>query len=193
MTPDGIQSVNGSNVDMKCSDSVNCLFDDHVPHINTSLLNWASGLVTVMRNTANKHVTFDYVLLTFFFEASVQVRSIEIDLFLCPEWNIGAPFIGLYADNLSEFVYHDNDFIRVYTPPTGTCGCLSRIVVPVLDGEPPYSFWHILVTFPDSPSVQWVHVGEVTFQDTYFGSSTQPTTYTDCTFEPPPGEHYSAY
>ena len=40
-------------------------------------------------------ITFDHVVLTFGFDAAVSLTS---NLFLCPEWNIGAPFISVYGD-----------------------------------------------------------------------------------------------
>ena len=165
----------------------NCLFDGLVPHINTSLHSWASDLVTLMKSPYDANVNFEHVVLTFEFENPVTVTSIEMDLFLCPEWGIGAPYIGLFADNHSQFVYDGNDFLMVYRPPAGTCGCLSNISVPVITGEPPYPFWHILIAFTDAPSMQWVHVGEVVFRDAPNASDTNPTTSTDCIFEPPPG------
>ena len=140
-----------------------------------------------MKSPYDANVNFEHVVLTFEFENPVTVTSIEMDLFLCPEWGIGAPYIGLFADNHSEFVYDENDFLMVYSPPAGTCGCLSNISVPVITGEPPYPFWHILIAFTDAPSMQWVHVGEVVFRDAPNASDTNPTTSTDCIFEPPPG------
>ena len=177
---------------MKCSwrGAVNdCLSDGHVPHINTSLQNWASDLVTVRKSPYDKSVHFDHIVLTFKFETSVNVTSIEIDLFLCPEWGIGAPSITILADNHSQFIFNANDFLHVYEPDHGTCGCLSKIFVPVQRGEPHYPYWHILVDFTNAQNLHWVHVGEVTFSDTPIRRGSQPTISTDCTFEPPPGTY----
>ena len=198
MLPAGIQSINGSSTDMKCSPEglvTDCLFDNNIPHINTSSLTWASGLVTVLKTPAHRDLIFDHVLLTFAFNDSVAITSIEIHLFLCPEWGIGAPTIGIYADNHSEFKYHENDFLMSFAPESVTCGCLSNISIPVQYGEPSYPYWHILISFPPYLNVDWVHLGEVSFDDTPKGRDAVPTLSTDCTFEPPPGTalHFIMY
>ena len=107
VVPQGIESVNGSAVDMGCIcplvDSggvMICLsqsyvVDDCSPAINTSTSDWASQLVTV-RKTQTDEIPFDHVLLTFGFDTAVTLTGIELDLFLCPEWGISAPFISAY-------------------------------------------------------------------------------------------------
>ena len=197
VTPAGIGSVNGSSVDMGCSGNQNCLFDGQVPHINTSLFNWATELVTIRASEPNYNIPFYHIVLTFFFERSVKLSSIEFHLFLCSEWGIDAPYIGLYGDNSglygdnsTEFIHTGSgDFIINYDPLSGTCGCLSTISIPVQWGEPSYPVWHILISFLDLPSPQWTHLGEVVFMDALNRVEAEPYTTTNCAFEPPPGQH----
>ena len=119
VVPQGIQSVNGSDVNMGCTsplvdsggvmvcNSSDCtssyLLDGNSPAIDTSTSDWASQLVTVRKNDAiSGYIPFDHVVLTFEFDTAVSLTSIELDLFLCPEWNIGAPFIAVYGDESIE-------------------------------------------------------------------------------------------
>ena len=188
--PEEVQSVNGSNANMECgAEGKNCLFDGHTPHINTSRLDWASELVTIRESQPSYVISFNHVLLTFIFETCVKPTSIEIHLFLCSEWGISAPYIGLFGSCSLEFMHHDTgseDFIFNYEPPSGTCGCLSKIYIPIQDAEPAYPIWHLLFTMHD-PSIEWVHLGEVIFLNTPVSSDAGPVTSTDCDFEPPPG------
>ena len=82
-------------------------------------------------------------MLTFGFDTAVSLIAIELDLFLCPEWNIGAPYITLYADELENndssglvFSYHsvqtgDLDFLR-HSPPPGHHVILYQLSVLLL-------------------------------------------------------------
>ena len=166
--PQGIESVNGSNIDMMCSHGENCLLDGHSPYINTSLVNWASNLVTVRKNI--NVVIYDRVVLTFAFDESVALAAVEVDFFLCPQWGIHAPYLTLYGSNSSEFIVYppgstNSDFISHYDPAQ-KCGCqsLSTVRIPVERGEPAHPFWHIVVSFPPPyQDIEWVHVGEVKF------------------------------
>ena len=94
--PHGIESVNGSDINMGCtsplvdSDGVmvcmsqSYLVDGCSPAIDTSTSDWASQLVT-LRKTQTNEITFDHVLLTFGFDTAVTLTSVVLDLFLCRE------------------------------------------------------------------------------------------------------------
>ena len=72
--------------------STSYLLDGNSSAIDTSTSDWASQLVTVRKNDGTPgFIMFDHVVLTFGFDTDVSLTSIELDLFLCPEWNIGAP------------------------------------------------------------------------------------------------------
>ena len=148
---------------------VSYLVDGISPAIDTSTSNWASQLVTVKKNDAND----DHAVLTFVIDPAVSLTTIELDLFLCPELNIGAPCITVYADNNSNLVFSfrsgktqsDHDFIRHYTPNKSSCDSLSTVSIPVQGGDPSYSTWHIVLS-DFQPDIEWIHVGEVRFLDT---------------------------
>ena len=206
--PQGIQSVNGSDVKMGCGNLVenggrtfctsphghseSFLTDGNSSSINTSFSDWASELVTVKKNIATTEITTDYVLLTFRFDKPVKITSLFVDLLLCPQWNIGAPYITIFASNNILFNYVDTrtnaDFLANYNPIQTTCDCeLSTISIPIQEGEPSYPVWHILVSFNLQPSIQWVHVGEVRFLDTP-PVEDKPLPEVFCTPQPLPGE-----
>ena len=172
--PQGIQSVNGSNTNMGCTsplvdsgavsvcNSSDCpssyLLDGNSPSIDTSTSDWASQLVTVRRNDATENIPYDHVVLTFVFDTAVSLTSIELDLFLCPEWNIGAPFISVYGDERNSLA--SSDLIITHAPSHTSCDSLSTVTISFLQLTA-YSTWHILAFFATQPYTEWVHVGEV--------------------------------
>ena len=187
VVPQGIESVNGSDVNMGCAipladfticgsfstggGAISYLVDGISPAIDTSTSNWASQLVTVRKNDANDDITFDHVVLTFGFDTAVSLTKIELDLFLCPELNIGAPYITLYADNNNNYFFSflsgqaQSNFNKHNIPNKTSCDSLSTVSIPLEQGGPSYSTWHILVS-NFQPDIEWVHVGEVRFLNT---------------------------
>ena len=154
VVPQGIESVNGSDVNMGCAVSlgdfgdvtlcggfstgvgaISYLVDGNSPAIDTSTSNWASQLVTVRKNDANDVIDIRHVVSTFRFDSAVSLTKIELDLFLCPELNIGAPRITLYADNNSNLVFSfrsgltQSDFIMHYIPNKSSCDFLSTVSI----------------------------------------------------------------
>ena len=128
VVPQGIESVNGSSVDMGCTsplvdsggvmvcDGCSYLTDGVSPDIDISTSDWASQLVTVRRNEGSIISTLDYphVLLTFVFDTAVSLTGIEMDLFLCPDWNISALSMIVYLDSNYSLVYHYAGLYVVY-------------------------------------------------------------------------------
>ena len=203
VVPQGISSVNGSDVNMGCAsppagigdvmlcgtpladiDNATCgtgsesyMVDCNSPAIDTSTSNWASQLVTVRKNDAIDDIPFDHVVLTFYFDTAVSPTAIELDLFLCPEWNIGAPYISVYADESNDtcglvFNYRsaqegDIDFLVNYTPKGTSCDSLTNVSIPVQEAirDSSYFTWHIVVSFAPQLDIEWVYVGEVRFVD----------------------------
>ena len=111
--PQGIESVNGSSTNLMCSHEEKCLLDGHSPYLDTSQVNWASDLVTVRKNNATDDVGYDRVVLTFAFDKDVTLTGLEIDLFLCPEWGIHAPFIMIYGGHTMTLT--SSTILRNYT------------------------------------------------------------------------------
>ena len=178
----GIESVNGSDVNMGCFSPLvdsggmmvcspcDCvtsyLLDGNYPAIDTRTSDWASQLVTVRKNDGTSVIPFDHVILTFGFDTAVSLTSIELVLFLCPEWNIGAPYISLYINERNNLVYNSSaDFIINHTPSHTSCDSLSAITIPFQQSTTSPT-WHIVVSFADQPDIEWVHVGEVIFLGT---------------------------
>ena len=172
-----IESVNGSDINMGCAsplvdrggvmvcnNSESYLVDGCSPAINTSTSNWASQLVTLREVLDRSQIHFDHVLLTFSFNTAVSLTVIELDLFLCPEWNIGAPIIFVRAANDSDLIFSlDFEILAASIPSQSSCDSLSTVSIPLLeDSSYSYLTWFILVRFLN-PHEDWVHVGEVRF------------------------------
>ena len=189
--PGGIQLFNGSDVNMGCTsplvdrggvmvcESMSHLVDGCSPDIDTSTSDWASQLVTV-RGSFTDDIPFTHVLLTFGFDTAVSLTGIELDLFLCPEWKIGAPLITVYADEELDLVFtfppqSDIDFIS-YETNQSSCDSLSNVSIPFigprLTPSTSYHTWHILVERLRESAIDWVHVGEVRFLGTAVTSMT---------------------
>ena len=184
VVPQGIESVNGSNVTMGCATPVGTLpgtnvticgsfgsgagvisylVDGNSPAIDTNISDWASQLVTVRKNDGT-HDLQEHVLLTFGFDTAVSPTSIELDLFLCPDLNIGAQFITVFGVNGSNLVYSSasSNFVQSYTPNKVSCDSLSTVTFEDNIEGSSYHTWHIAVTFRMS-DIEWVYVGEVRF------------------------------
>ena len=178
VVPQGIESVNGSDINMGCAsplvnrsgvmvcdNSESYLVDGCSPDINTSTSNWASQLVTVRKNEANGVIHYDHVVLTFNFGTAVSPTSIELDLFLCPEWNIGAPGIYVYGYQNCTLVFNPDvgEYIGTTLPKSQSCDSLSTVHIGLGERIIPLSHsFHIVVDFT-SEEIEWVHVGEVRF------------------------------
>ena len=181
VVPQGITSRNGSSFDMGCSsiavrdgftvcdcNSQSYLVDGVSPDINTNTYDWASQLVTVRRNEATADTNIDYVLLTFGFETNVSLTGIEIDLFHCPEMNVGAPVITVYLNQEYDLMTFSTntaisglELLRSVEPSESRCDYLSCFTISETS-DIHYHVVHILITFPDS-NIDWVYVGEVRF------------------------------
>ena len=89
-------------------------------------------------------------------------------LFLYPEWNIGAPLIAVYGDESRDLVLR-----AIQSSPLGkifnqrsqsSCDSLSTVSIPFRDDAANSSYLtvHIVVQMYQY-TVEWVHVGEVKF------------------------------
>ena len=175
--------MNGSDINIGChrnvvkyNDEVLCgtlsnpaisyLTDGITPDINTSALNWASQLVTVRKNTATSNIPYDHVVLVFDTFNPVNLTSVELDMFICPQWNIGAPNITVYADENGgsdyEFNASDNriEFRGTISPSQLCCWSLSTVRI-LLQNTKYGILWYIVIRFELNPDIQWIHVGEV--------------------------------
>ena len=162
-------------------ESQSYLVDGCSPDIDTSTSDWASQLVTVRRNAGTAGIDFPHVLLTFGFDTAVSLNGIEMDLFNCPDWNIGIPSIAVYLNpdyNLAAttnilyslpFVWASDNSLQ------SSCDSLSTAFSggTFLIGS--YRTVYILVDLSHTSSIQWVHVGEVRFIGIDSPTCRQPT------------------
>ena len=175
--PEGIEAVNGSSTDMGCTsalvdsgDVMTCnsqsyLVDGFSPDIDTSTSDWASQLVTVRRVEGTAEVYYAHVLLKFGFDTAVSLTGIEMDLFLCPDWGIGAQHIIVYVDEEYDLAFRFGfSFLRFVEPSQSSCDSLTTVH---LSGDTlsvsSYRIFHIIVDLSLDSSIEWVHIGEVRF------------------------------
>ena len=184
VVPQGIVSVNGSSVTMGCTSplvdsggvmvcgSQSYLVDGCSPDIHTSTSDWASQLVTVRRDEGTPNIPVPHVLLTFGFDTAVSMTGIEMELFNCPDWNIGPPSIAVYLNPEYNLVPPNtsilfNNFPFVPTSENSlqsSCDFLSIVTFTGGSHLPgSYHTVYILVDLSPPSSIQWVHVGEVRF------------------------------
>ena len=98
----------------------------------------------------------------------MSVTSIELDLFLCPEWNIGTPFIVVYGDenrdldlrNMQSAIFLGNSYNQ---PSQSSCDSLSTVSIPLQDDDARSSYFtlHTVLEIIENDNIEWVHVGEV--------------------------------
>ena len=181
VVPQGIESVNGSCVTMGCTSplvdsggvmvcngSRSYLVDGCSPDIDTSTSDWASQLVTVRRNEGTPGIHYPHVLLTFGFDTAVSLTGIEMDLFNCPDWNIGIPPITVYLDPDYNLAATTNILFSLPFASASdnslqsSCDSLSTVTISGGSFDGSYHTVYILVDLSFS-SIQWVHVGEVRF------------------------------
>ena len=182
LVPQGTESVNGSSVDMGCTsplvdsrgvmvcESQSYLVDGCSPDIDTSTSDWASQLVTVRRNEGTAGINFPHVLLTFGFDTAVSLTGIEMDLFNCPDWNIGIPSITVYLNPDYNLAATTNILFSLpFASPShnslqSSCDSLSTVTFSGGSfGSGSYHTVYFLVDLSHTSSIQWVHVGEVRF------------------------------
>ena len=153
--------------------AISFLIDGCSPDIDTSTSDWASQLVTVRRNEGTAGIDFAHVLLTFGFDTAVSLTGIEMDLFNCPDWNIGtSSTIAVYLNpdynlvattnmlNSLAFVFGNVDSLQ------SSCDSLSTVTFSggvFQSGS--YRTVHILVDLSPPLFIQEVYVGEVRFMD----------------------------
>ena len=159
------------------------LTDGNIPMLNTTDPNWASELVTVRKNSDIESIPYDHVVLTFAFQSPVSLTSINMSLFNCPQYGIGAPKITVYAKKKGLLFLN----FRIDDPSTTTLGH-SQDIQSSCDGLVPvtillqkgmlYQTWYIVVSFEPQPATDWVYVGEVQF---FYIRLPPPSTYTEST------------
>ena len=141
------------------------LTDGISPDIDTNTSDWASQLVTVRRNEGTLEIPNSHVLLTFAFDTAVSLTGIEMDLFNCTDWNIGALSMYMYLHSDYNLVYQSGlQFVGPINSLQSSCDSLSTVTFTggsFVDRS--YHTFHILVQLLQHDPIEWVHVGEVRF------------------------------
>ena len=179
-----IDSVNGSYVGIGCTTPLvstvtedgyfsvcgtdNYLVDGCSPELDTQASDWASELVTLRRNEGSIVLPFPNVFVSFVFDRPISPTGIEIDFFLCPEWNIGTDEVLAYFNDVAT---NSTLFALPDTPSAQSCESLSTLMItPPVPGSL-YSDIHLLFDLSVNPNIEWVHIGDVRF----LGSDIQPS------------------
>ena len=114
--------------------------------------------------------------MIFGFDTAVSLTSIELDLFLCPEWNIGASLIVVYGDENRDLVLGTIQTLTFLGSSNNqrsqsSCDSLSTLSIPLQDDavRSSYLTLHIVLEITED-NIEWVHVGEVRFLGTLMSS-----------------------
>ena len=195
----GVMAVNGSSANGGCpsqcvgvvlgittcdcgthstigEDAITGVLIDGVTEIGTEPV-WAAPLFTVNGST-------DTVTLGFRFPASVVLLEVELYLFLCQAWAIGAERIVIH--NGASFP----QYIRVLesigsvtlTTDLQNCTFLTRVSIPLQMAMSTTQYF-IELTNPSGDLIEWVHIAEVRFRDQPI-TTTMMTTTESITTEP---------
>ena len=154
------------------------LIDGVVPTIDTSERNgigefvWAAPLLTVRASTGS-------VTLGFRFQTHVVLCEVELYVFHCPAWGIGAD--GITIHNGATFP----QFIPGIFPSRGRvfltsdmqdCTSLTRVSIPLQMATSTFSYFIEIISF--FGGTEWVHIAEVRFNqcDSTTMAKTDPNT-----------------
>ena len=141
------------------------LIDGVVPIIDTSERNsadefvWAAPLFTVRAGTGS-------VTLGFRFQTRVVLCEVELYVFHCPAWGIGAEDITICnAANFPRFITGTFPSIGrvIVTSDMQNCTSLTRVSIPLQMANSTSNYF-IEINSP-SGRIEWVHIAEVRFSD----------------------------
>ena len=194
--PDGLRSVNGSNITGGCQESCvmmpisgttingcDCpgttpvsgvLIDGDIPSIDTTQRGtWASGLLVVNRNGQDSFV------IGFQFFDSLLLRELEVTYFYCPIWGAGVTTINVYSSfifpTLLTTTSTNIGVLSLVTDTFQSCTSLRTISIRVQPTESTINYF-IDFSFAGGSTVNplnWLHLGEIQFSDV---ALTTPTT-----------------
>ena len=154
-------STNGSNTYGQCSTIIpfpftctnpasSVLFDEHVPTL-TELRspNWASEILTLQTASSYSEIEFS-------FSANPGVERVEVVMFNCPQWGIGAQSITVLETTLTgrRAIMGTASSLQI------SCESLVTVCLPVISSSQTLTLQFFL-----QPGSNWVHLAEVTFAD----------------------------
>ena len=141
------------------------LIDGVVPTIDTSERNsadefvWAAPLLTVRESTG-------CVTLGFRFQTRVVLCEVELYVFHCPAWGIGAEEITIHnGATFPTFIPGTFPSIgRAFLPnDMPNCTSLTRVSIPLQMATRTSSYFIEINSV--SGTIEWVHIAEVRFSD----------------------------
>ena len=199
-TLSGVMAVNGSNATgdcptecvvlssgintCDCTDSIlsdeaitaSVLIDGVVPTIDTSERNsadefvWAAPLLTVRASTGS-------VILGFRFQTRVVLCEVELYVFHCPAWGIGAEDITIHnGASFPQFIPGQFPSIGrvIVTSDMQDCTSLTRVSIPFQMAMSTSSYYIEINNV--SGTIEWVHIAEVRFSVHCDLTTTDPVT-----------------
>ena len=151
------------------------LIDGVVPTIDTSERNsadefvWADPLLTVRASTGS-------VTLGFRFQTRVVLCEVELYVFHCPAWGIGAEDITIRnGATFPQFI--PGTFPRrgrvILTSDMQDCTSLTRVSIPLQMATSTSSYFIEINSV--SGTIEWVHIAEVRFSDQCDSTTMAPT------------------
>ena len=180
-TLSGVMAVNGSSANGGCpspcvgvvsgittcdcmahstigEEAITGVLIDGVTEIGTEPV-WAAPLFTVRGST-------DTATLGFLFPASVVLREVELYLFYCPAWGIGAERIMIHnGASFPQFIrIFDSIGSVILTSDLQNCASLTRVSIPLHMARNNTQY---IIEFnnPSGDLIEWVHIAEVRFSD----------------------------
>ena len=179
-TLSGVMAVNGSSANGGCpspcvgvvsgittcdcgthstigEDAITGVLIDNVTEIGTEPV-WAAPLFTVRGST-------DTVTLGFRFPASVVLREVELYLFHCPAWGIGAERIAIHngASFPNFHQIRSNIGSLTLTGDQNHCTNLTRVHIPIDMAFFSTDYWIEFTNPSRAGLVEWVHIAEAKF------------------------------
>ena len=170
----GISTCDCTKSDEEAAITDSALLDGEIPTIGTSERNsaneseWAAPLFTVMDSAGS-------VTLAFRFQTRVVLCEVELYIFHCPAWGIGAEVITLY--NGASFPHFHSPPSRgsvTLTSDMQNCTSLTRVSIPIQNATSTSSYF-ILISNP-SGTVEWTYIAEVQFSDDQPDTTTMTST-----------------
>ncbi len=128
---------------------------------------WASQLYTISRAMTTYRIGFR-------FQNSVALHKVELYIFSCPAWDIGAATITISTSvSFPTFVEPESVGSVTLTSAMVDCVSLTRINIPLQVTMGSTSSYFI--EFTDPMVSQGVHIGEVVFSDEPIPTPASPT------------------
>ena len=134
------------------------LIDGMIPTIDTSQRgNWASQLFTIQGSVTS-------YTLGFRFPSRVALQEVELYVFYCPAWQIGATTINVYDSTTYPSFTRSAPSVGSVTLTSNMqkCESLTRVSIPLQTTLRVSSYF---IEFTNPTQIHWLHIAEVRFSD----------------------------